>query len=110
MRRFRRSTAVAILAVGIALCGLTSALAYNLPFVQERVAWRVSELRARIKYALFPPEEAVFTPNPTVAAMVQRTLAALTPTPTASPTPVMVILIQLAGPDDIVTSDFSLQT
>jgi len=87
LRQSRRSTAVAALAVGILLCVLTSALAYNLPFVQDRLAWRVSELRARIKYALFPPEEAVFTPDPTVVAMVQRTLAALTPTPTATPTP-----------------------
>jgi tetratricopeptide (TPR) repeat protein len=62
-------------------------LAYNLPFVQDRVGWRVSELRARIKYALSPPEEAVFTPDPTLQAMVQTTLSALTPTATLTSTP-----------------------
>jgi tetratricopeptide (TPR) repeat protein len=63
------------------------ALAYNLPFVQDRIGWRVSELRARIKYALSPPEEAVFTPDPTLQAMVQTTLSALTPTATLTSTP-----------------------
>ena len=47
------------------------AVVYNLPFVQDRVGWRVSELRARIKYAISPPEEAVFAPGPTLQAMVQ---------------------------------------
>lgn len=62
---------------------------YDLPFVQDRVAWRVSELRAQIKYAISPPEEAVFTPNSTLSAMVDATLAALmTPTPDAPPTEV----------------------
>ena len=62
-------------------------LAYNLPSVQDRIGWRVSELRARIKYAISPPEEAVFTPNPTLRAMVQSTLLALTPTATLTSTP-----------------------
>ncbi len=62
---------------------------YGLPFVQDRLAWRVSELRAQIKYALSPPEEAVFTPNSTLSAMVDATLAAIiTPTPNALPTDV----------------------
>ena len=60
---------------------------YDLPFVQDRVAWRVSELRAQIKYALSPPEEAVFIPNSTLSAMVDATLAAImTPTLDALPT------------------------
>jgi tetratricopeptide (TPR) repeat protein len=62
-------------------------LTYNLPYVQDRVGWRVSELRARIKYALSPPEEAVFTPDPTLQAMVQTTLSALTPTARLASTP-----------------------
>ena len=36
---------------------------YNLPPVQQRVAWRVSGLTARIKYALSPPEKVVFFPQ-----------------------------------------------
>jgi tetratricopeptide (TPR) repeat protein len=75
------------LVVGLGLVLVLSLLAYQTPFVQERVAWRVSEFRARIKYAINPPEEAVFTPNPTIAAMVESTLAAFTATPTPSPQP-----------------------
>jgi len=85
LRPRRRWVALGCLAA-LALLGLLVIL-YNLPFVQDRVGWRVSELRARIKYALSPPEEAVFTPDPTLQAMVQTTLAALTPTATMTPTP-----------------------
>ncbi|MCJ7678125.1 MAG: C39 family peptidase [Anaerolineales bacterium] len=84
LRPRRRWVALGCL-VALALVGLLAAV-YNLPFVQDRVGWRVSELRARIKYALFPPEQAVFTPDPTLQAMVQTTLAALTPTATLTPT------------------------
>ncbi len=65
---------------------ILGALAYNVPFVQDRLGWRIAELRARIKYAVSPPEEAVFEPNPTLVAMVDSTLESLTPSPTASPT------------------------
>ena len=85
LRPRRRWVALGCL-VALALVGLLAAV-YNLPFVQDRVGWRVSELRARIKYALFPPELAIFTPDPTLQAMVQTTLAALTPTATLTPTP-----------------------
>ena len=71
----------------IGLCGLLAAFVYKQPFVQERIGWRISVLLAEIKYAFSPPEEAIFTPNPTVAAMVQATMAAFTPT--ATPTPSM---------------------
>jgi hypothetical protein len=76
-----------LLFITIGLCGLLAAFVYNQPFVQERIGWRISVLLAEIKYAFSPPEEAVFTPNPTVAAMVQATMAAFTPT--ATPTPSM---------------------
>ncbi|GMR10482.1 MAG: hypothetical protein BMS9Abin28_1303 [Anaerolineae bacterium] len=75
----------------VVLALLLAPWVYDLPFVQERVAWRVSGLRAQIKYALSPPEEAVFTPNSTLSAMVEATLAAImTPTPDAPPTEIPV--------------------
>jgi tetratricopeptide (TPR) repeat protein len=90
MSRSRTSSLVVIL-IAIGFFGLLAAFAYNLPFVQDRIGWRISKLRADIKYALVPPEEAVFTPNPTVVAIVQATLDAFTPTatptPLTSPTP-----------------------
>jgi hypothetical protein len=85
--RARRITRLALILLLLAACGLVAGFTYNLPVVQEQLAWRVAELRARIKYALSPPEEAVFTPDPTVIAMVQSTLAALTPTASPTPTP-----------------------
>jgi len=84
-----------ILAAALLGCGLLAAFAYQVPAVQDQLAFRISELRASIKYALQPPGESVFTPDPTLAAMVQGTLTVLQPpTPTlqateaASPAPV----------------------
>jgi hypothetical protein len=83
----KRLTSLSLVLGGLAGLTLLASFTYRLPFVQEHLAWRVSELRARIKYALSPPGEAVFTPNPTLVAMVQSTISALTPTPTLTPTP-----------------------
>jgi hypothetical protein len=95
----KRSTRIG-LGIGVPLLLILSgALVYNLPIFQETFGWRLSQLQARIKYAISPPGEAAFTPDPTLAAMVQSTLEAFTPTvaptetpgptqtPTASPTP-----------------------
>jgi hypothetical protein len=62
---------------------------YQLPPVQERLEWRVDAMRARIKYAISPPEEVVFVPEegngslppPAVTVMVPTT----DPLPTKSP-------------------------
>jgi tetratricopeptide (TPR) repeat protein len=77
----------ALLLLALGLCALLAGFVYDLPIVQDRVGWRVSALRARVKYALSPPEQSVFTPDPTVVAMVQATLAAYTPTVTPTPAP-----------------------
>lgn len=64
-------------------------LVYRLPPVYSRLSWRIDELQTRIKYALNPPEEAIFLPSEQneIALIVQMTLAALTPTPAPSQTP-----------------------
>lgn len=68
---------------------LLCAIAYLIPAVRSRVDWRVELVRSQVRYALFPPEEAVFTPQDQVAAIVQATMQALTamPTNTATVTP-----------------------
>ena len=76
-----------VLSAGILILLFSAVLAYQLPFVQAHLGWRVAELKARIQYAIHPPQEVVFTPNPTLAAMVAQTLAAMTPTPTLTATP-----------------------
>jgi hypothetical protein len=36
---------------------------YNLPLIKSRLDWRLDELRAKIKYAISPPEQSVFIPQ-----------------------------------------------
>jgi hypothetical protein len=82
-------------------------LFYYLPPVHSRLAWRVDEARARVKYALNPPDEAVFipqeaaptsdlptpaplwtnTPTPTPTTAGPTETPAPSPTPTVTPTP-----------------------
>ena len=42
---------------------LAALLIYRIPFVYDRLSWRVDELRTRLSYALNPPDEAVFIPG-----------------------------------------------
>lgn len=75
-----------ILTAGFGILAILGVLLYRIPDVREYIDWRVDEVQAKIKYALDPPEEAVFAPDPTLAAMVEETLIALTPTGTFNPT------------------------
>lgn len=76
--------------LAIPLLILVAVGVYNIPFVHERLAWRVDNLRTRIQYAFNPPEEAVFVPEEAVEVIVNATLTALAPTftltETAAPT------------------------
>jgi hypothetical protein len=89
MKMRRRSPWLACLIVigAVALCLGGGAAVTSLPPIQERLGWRLSEARAQLWYALFPPEESVFTPDPTLAAMVRETLTAGAPTPAPTATP-----------------------
>jgi tetratricopeptide (TPR) repeat protein len=85
MRRSgRRLTLLGLVLLSLVCLGL-AILAYQLPPVQDRLGWRIAELRASIKYAISPPEEAVFTPDPTLVAMVDATMTALAPAATSTP-------------------------
>ena len=67
-------TLVAVTAVGaVALL--------NLSPIQERLDWRVSELVARIKYSISPPEEVVFVPEGMPTAATPSIIPTLTQTP-----------------------------
>ena len=86
MRRLILSLTVAALL----LC-LAAVLAYNLPPLHDRLAWRVDALLARVKYALNPPEQVVFVPQQqadpaAVEQIVQATLDAIRPSTMPSPT------------------------
>lgn len=69
--------AVVLLAAGTA--------AYSIPTIHSNLEWRISDLRAKIKYAISPPEKVVFIPQESVSEIVQATLRAMTRSP--SPTP-----------------------
>jgi len=47
----------------IPLLIILAALIYQIPFVKDRLSWRIDELKTRLTYALNPPDEAVFIPG-----------------------------------------------
>ena len=69
-RKFRP---VYLLAIPL-LC-LAVVVVFNIPFVHDRLAWRIENARVRLQYAINPPEEAIFIPQEQVdvAAMVNAT-------------------------------------
>lgn len=77
----RRAGITLLSLAGLALLIL---LAYQIPFVNQQLGWRVADLRTRIQYTLNPPDQAVFSPDPDLAAAVSSTLTALTPSPSPS--------------------------
>lgn len=91
MRRQSRSLTWVFSLGLVVLCCAGAVAASSLPPVQERIGWRISEARAQIWYALFPPGEAVFTPDPTLAAIVEQTLTAVAPTPALASTPTATV-------------------
>jgi tetratricopeptide (TPR) repeat protein len=84
-----RFSPVFLIAVPLACLILVVAgrLLYDFPPVHERLAWRVDNWRAQIKYALNPPEQAVFLPQAQVEQAVQETMQAYQPTATPTLTP-----------------------
>ncbi len=80
------SSIIGILLIAVAV--------YNIPFVKNRLSWRLADLRAQIVAIFHPPDEAVFVPaqQAQIDRIVTATLLAmqtptLTPTPQASSTP-----------------------
>jgi hypothetical protein len=76
-----------ILLVGLPVLCLLVVGVYQIPPVNERLAWRIDSLRTQILHTFNPPEQVVFVPQEQVDAIVQATLQALAPSATASPLP-----------------------
>jgi len=81
-----------ILLIAIPLLVLLMAFAYQFPPIHSRLAWRIDELQARIKYALDPPNEAVYVLQDTPVIPSQTPTSTLVPTatppgPTVTPLP-----------------------
>lgn len=71
---------------------LLGTLIYNLPPIHSRLAWRIDDLRAQIKYFFNPPDEAVFQPGQqavlkteVATTQVFQTIASVTQTPIPRP-------------------------
>ncbi len=85
-----RSTYSARILIGLAVFIVISVAVYYIPPVHSSLAWRVDDVRTRIKYLINPPEQALFLPTQQsqVDAIVTATLRVLeTPTPTETPLP-----------------------
>ncbi len=110
------------LAIAIPALLLAGTLFYFLPPVHERLAPRLDELRTRIKYAINPPQQAVFIPEgsplppPSVrtatpslappasptAALAGSTTERQPPTPTLTPTPALPTVTPTPLPQRVV--------
>lgn len=77
---------------------LVAFLLYQIPWVNDRLAWRIDNLRTQIVYFFNPPDEAIFVPQQGQLGDVVVTTASPTPslaaptsevqgTPTVTPTP-----------------------
>ena len=83
---------MAIFISGIAFLCLLAGVAYNLPPVHERLAWRVDNLRVAVRRFFNPPEQVVFTPQEEqqqIEAIVQATMSAFAPAPSGTPLPAL---------------------
>jgi tetratricopeptide (TPR) repeat protein len=80
---------IVIFFLGAAGLCLFSALAYNIPPIHDRLAWRVDNLRVQVKRLINPPEQVVFVPQEQVDAIVQGTLTAMAQPPTQPALPDM---------------------
>jgi tetratricopeptide (TPR) repeat protein len=72
-----------IFLLAIPICMLLAAFIYQLPPVYSRLEPRLATLKARIQYALNPPEEAIFIPGSSGESAGQN----LAHTPSPSPLP-----------------------
>ena len=69
----------------VGLC-LLAGIAYSLPPIRDRLAWRVDNVIVAIRRTINPPEEVVFVPQEQVDAIVHATMTALS-APTSTPIP-----------------------
>ncbi len=86
----KRHWLFAVLAVPV-LIGL-AVLLYQIPFLQNRLSWRIDDIKTRLIYALNPPDEAVFVP---LGTPTPSTLEPLSTPPTPDPTEDPVISTQI---------------
>ncbi len=82
MNRNRLLTALVVVPALV----IVAALLYQFPPIHERLAWRIDAWKASVKYALNPPEEAIFVPEGGQEGVSTVALPTATLTPQPSPT------------------------
>jgi hypothetical protein len=65
--------------IGLAAFILAAIGLYNIPFIHDKLSWRVEDLQTSIYYFFNPPEEVVFVPT-------QQPQVTVTPRPSSTPT------------------------
>jgi hypothetical protein len=80
-----RQTVGCFVLVLVALC-LASFIVYQIPPVNERLAWRVEQLQSSARYVLNPPQKEVFRPAGQVLPNLADQLPTATPQPSLQPT------------------------
>lgn len=75
---------------------LVCILVYNIPFVKEKLSWRLDDLRTQVVYFFYPPDKAVFVPaqQKQIDKIVTATFEAMekvTPTAAAKITPTSLL-------------------
>ncbi|HEY3313509.1 MAG TPA: C39 family peptidase [Anaerolineales bacterium] len=91
MFKIPRPFRIPLVIIGIVVL---AAVVYNIPFVNDRLSWRLDNVRTQINYFFNPPDQAVFVPEQQaqIDQIVTATLLAmrtptLTPSPQATTTP-----------------------
>ena len=69
--------------IGIFVFLMISVAVYWIPPVHSRLSWRLENLVTRIKFAISPPDESIFIPNPITPTV---SLETMNETPTLTPT------------------------
>lgn len=86
---------------------LLAVLIYQLPFVYNRLSWRVEDLKTRIKYIINPPDEAIFipvggTPGTPAATPIITTLPDTPEGPSPTPTDTDPVFTPTPLPDRVI--------
>ena len=96
MRKF-----LLVLALIFAACSLL-ALAYRWPPLHDRLVYQLDRLQASVKYAISPPEQAIFVPKESTPLTPTATFTPF-PLPTETPTPPGATATPVSSPTPTIT-------
>ena len=98
---------IAISLAGIVGLCLLASLVYQIPFIHDRLGWRVDSGIVQIRRFFNPPEEVIFVPQEQVDAIVNATLTAMAATGVVS-LPGMMTGQILAGVEPVQAAKYQV--